>query len=127
MAESGAAESGAARARIDFPTRIGVWWASDTWPMQAAAEVAQEIEELGFGSLFIPEVGLKDCLVESAAFLAATRRLVVGTGIANIHARVPGTMEGGGRTLDCLASRQVRPGPRGEPRPAGAEHAGRNV
>ena len=90
------------RACIDFPSRIGVWWASDTWPMQAAQEVAQEIEALGFGSLFIPEVGLKDCLVESAAFLAATERLVVGTGIANIHARVAGTMEGGGRTLTAL-------------------------
>lgn len=96
------AESDAKRPRIEFPSRIGVWWASDTWPMAAAAEVAQEIEELGYGSLFIPEVGLKDCLVESAAFLAATHRLVVGTGIANIHARVPGTMEGGGRTLTAL-------------------------
>ena len=90
------------RARIDFPSRIGVWWASDTWPMPAAQEVAQEIEALGFGSLFIPEVGLKDCLVESAAFLAATRHLVVGTGIANIHARIAGTMEGGGRTLTAM-------------------------
>jgi len=90
------------RARIDFPSRVGVWWASDTWPMSAAQEVAQEIEALGFGSLFIPEVGLKDCLVESAAFLAATRRLVVGTGIANIHARIAGTMEGGGRTLSAM-------------------------
>lgn len=70
--------------------------------MQAAQEVAGEIEALGYGSLFIPEVGFKDCLVESAAFLAATERLVVGTGIANIHARVAGTMEGGGRTLTAL-------------------------
>lgn len=70
--------------------------------MLAAQEVAHEIEALGFGSLFIPEVGLKDCLVESAAFLAATRRLVVGTGIANIHARIAGTMEGGGRTLTAM-------------------------
>jgi probable F420-dependent oxidoreductase len=70
--------------------------------MPAAQEVAQEIEALGFGSLFIPEVGLKDCLVESAAFLAATRHLVVGTGIANIHARIAGTMEGGGRTLTAM-------------------------
>ncbi|MGI9124386.1 MAG: LLM class flavin-dependent oxidoreductase, partial [Mycobacterium sp.] len=81
-------------ANIDFPSRIGVWWASDTWPMQAAQDVAAAIEEMGYGSLFLPEVGLKDCLVESAAFLAATERLVVGTGIANIHARVAGTMEG---------------------------------
>jgi len=90
------------KARIDFPSRIGVWWASDTWPMQAAQDVAREIESLGYGSLWLPEVGLKDCLVESAAFLAATERLVVGTGIANIHARVAGTMEGAGRTLTAL-------------------------
>ena len=90
------------KARIDFPSRIGVWWASDTWPMQAAQDVAREIESLGYGSLWMPEVGLKDCLVESAAFLAATDRLVVGTGIANIHARVAGTMEGAGRTLTAL-------------------------
>jgi probable F420-dependent oxidoreductase len=70
--------------------------------MSAAQDVAREIEALGFGSLFIPEVGLKDCLVESAAFLAATERLVVGTGIANIHARIAGTTEGGGRTLNAL-------------------------
>ncbi len=92
----------AQRARIDFPSRIGVWWASDTWPMAAAQDVAREIEALGYGSLFLPEVGLKDCMVESAAFLEATDRLVVGTGIANIHARVAGTMEGGGRTLTAL-------------------------
>ena len=90
------------RARIDFPSRIGVWWASDTWPMRAAQEVASEIEALGYGSLFLPEVGLKDCMVESAAFLEATDLLVVGTGIANIHARVAGTMEGGARTLTAL-------------------------
>ena len=60
------------RARIDFPSRIGVWWASDSWSMPAAQEVAREIESLGYGSLFLPEVGLKDCMVESAAFLAAT-------------------------------------------------------
>jgi probable F420-dependent oxidoreductase len=70
--------------------------------MSAAQDVAREIEALGFGSLFIPEVGLKDCMVESAAFLAATERLVVGTGIANIHARIAGTTEGGGRTLTAL-------------------------
>jgi len=90
------------RARIDFPSRIGVWWASEDWPMRAAQEVAQEIEELGFGSLFLPEIGCKDALVESAAFLAATRKLVVGTGIANIHVRLPETAEGGGRTLTAL-------------------------
>jgi probable F420-dependent oxidoreductase len=89
-------------ADIDFPSRIGVWWASDTWPMPAAQEVARDIEAMGYGSLFLPEIGFKDALIESAAFLEATDRLVVGTGIANIHARIPETAEGAGRTLTAL-------------------------
>ncbi len=70
--------------------------------MPAAQDVAREIEELGYGSLFIPEVTGKECLTQSAAFLAATRRLVVGTGIANIHVRVASAAETGGRTLNAL-------------------------
>ncbi|BBY18648.1 LLM class F420-dependent oxidoreductase [Mycolicibacterium litorale] len=50
----------------------------------------------------MPEGGGKDALVESAAFLAATDRLVVGTGIANIHFRIPTPAEGGARTLAAL-------------------------
>jgi len=90
------------RARIDFPSRIGVWWASETWPMPKAQEVAREIEELGYGSLFLPEVVGKECLTQSAAFLAATQRLVVGTGIANIHVRIPQAAETAGRTMNAL-------------------------
>lgn len=90
------------RARTDYPSTIGVWWASDTWAMPAAQEVAREIEALGFGSLFIPEVTGKECLTQSAAFLSATERLVVGTGIANIHARAASAAESGARTLSAL-------------------------
>ncbi|MBJ7340865.1 MAG: LLM class F420-dependent oxidoreductase [Mycolicibacterium sp.] len=92
----------AERPRTDYPATIGVWWASDTWAMPAAQEVAREIEALGYGSLFIPEVTGKECLTQSAAFLAATERLVVGTGIANIHARAASAAESGGRTLSAL-------------------------
>lgn len=94
------------RPEIDFPSNVGVWWASETWAMPDAQEVAREIEALGFGSLFIPEIGFKDALVESAAFLSATERLVVGTGIANIHVRVPSTAEAAGRTLNNLFPRR---------------------
>lgn len=90
------------RARIDFPSRIGVWWASDTWAMPEAQAVARDIEAMGYGSLFLPEVVGKECLTESAAFLAATEKLVVGTGIANIHVRIPSAAETGARTLTAL-------------------------
>jgi probable F420-dependent oxidoreductase len=86
---------------IAFPSRIGVWWASETWSITEAQDVAREIEALGYGSLFIPEVTGKECLTQSAAFLSATDRLVVGTGIANIHIRLPSAAETGGRTLNA--------------------------
>lgn len=87
---------------MDYPATIGVWWASETWAMPDAQEVAREIEALGYGSLFLPEVTGKECLTQSAAFLSATERLVVGTGIANIHARAASAAESGGRTLSAL-------------------------
>lgn len=90
------------RARIDFPSRIGVWWASDTWPMPKAQQVAQNIEVMGYGSLFLPETVAKEALTQSAAYLAATERLVIGTGIANIHVRLPSAAETGARTLTAL-------------------------
>ncbi|KUI28573.1 LLM class F420-dependent oxidoreductase [Mycobacterium sp. IS-1742] len=94
--------SESSRPTIEFPARIGVWWASETWSITDAQDVAREIEALGYGSLFIPEVTGKECLTQSAAFLSATDRLVIGTGIANIHIRLPSAAETGGRTLNAL-------------------------
>lgn len=89
-------------ARIDFPSRIGVWWTSDSWSIRDAQQVARDMEELGYGSLFYGEAYGKETLTQAGAFLAATERLVVGTGIANIHARDPIAAESGGRTLTAL-------------------------
>lgn len=91
---------------VDFPSRVGVWWNSEPWPILQAQSIIREFETLGFGSLFMPEGAHKDALVESAAFLAATERLVVGTGIANIHFRIPTPAEGGARTLSALHPRR---------------------
>src|SRR5689334_9062351 len=86
----------------NFPSRIGVFWNSEPWPIRDAQTIARDIEAMGFGSLWIPEGSGKDSLVESAAFLSATERLVIGTGIANIHARVPTAAESGARMLTAL-------------------------
>jgi len=89
-------------AQIDFPSRIGVWWTSDTWSMPDAQQAARDIEAMGYGSLFYGEAYGKETLTQAGAFLAATERLVVGTGIANIHARDPIAAESGARTLTAL-------------------------
>ena len=91
-----------ARPTIDFPSRIGVWWTSDAWTIGAASQVARDIERMGYGSLFYGEAYGKETLTQAGAFLAATERLVVGTGIANIHARDPIAAESGARTLTAL-------------------------
>jgi probable F420-dependent oxidoreductase len=87
---------------IDFPSKIGVFWNSEPWPIRDAQRMAREIESLGYGSLFMPEGNGKDAMIESAAFLGATERLVVGTGIANIHVRLPTAAESGARMLTAL-------------------------
>lgn len=87
---------------IDFPSKIGVFWNSERWSIRDAQNMAREIEALGYGSLFMPEGNGKDAMIESAAFLAATNRLVVGTGIANIHVRLPTAAESGARMLTAL-------------------------
>jgi probable F420-dependent oxidoreductase len=94
--------STAERPATDYTSRVGVWWSSDVWTMGAACEVARDIERMGFGSLFYGEAYGKESLTQAGAFLAATERLVVGTGIANIHARDPIAAESGARTLTAL-------------------------
>ncbi|GAA4850048.1 LLM class F420-dependent oxidoreductase [Actinomycetospora corticicola] len=91
-----------AQARIDFPSRVGVWWTSDSWRITESAEVARDLEGMGYGSLWYGEAYGKESLTQAGAFLNATERLVVGTGIANIHARDPIAAESGARTLTAL-------------------------
>lgn len=91
-----------AEARIDFPSRVGVWWTSDSWSIADSADVARDLEGMGYGSLFYGEAYGKESLTQAGAFLNATERLVVGTGIANIHARDPIAAESGARTLTAL-------------------------
>jgi probable F420-dependent oxidoreductase len=68
--------------------RVGIWTRSlDRLPMVAAQEQAATFEELGFAALWVPEVIGRDPLVHAALLLAATHQLVVGVGVANIHAR----------------------------------------
>lgn len=80
--------------------RIGLWTASlDAVPASQAQELAAEIEELGFGALWIPEVAGRDVMAHLALLLSATERLIGATGIASIWARDAVTMVGGVRGL----------------------------
>lgn len=80
--------------------RVGLWtFALDQLPHAQAVEVAQEIEAMGWPTVWMPEAVGKDPLVQSGLMLAATERLIMATGIANIYARDAMAMANGQRTL----------------------------
>lgn len=68
---------------------VGVWLgALSGVSATAAREAAAEVESLGYGSLWVADSPVsKEPFVHASLLLAATRHLVVGTGIANVWGR----------------------------------------
>jgi probable F420-dependent oxidoreductase len=84
-------------------TRTGLWTpALEAQPGPRAQEVATELDELGFGSLWLPEAYGREAFTGAQALLAATRRMVVGTGIASIYARGAMAANGAARLVEAL-------------------------
>jgi probable F420-dependent oxidoreductase len=79
--------------------RVGVWHFLDLQPAAGAQAAAREIESLGFGALWIPEALGREAFTHAALLLAATERLVVATGIANVWARDAMAMAAAQKTL----------------------------
>lgn len=80
---------------------IGIW-SSALQRLSAGDEggAAREVEGLGYPTAWIPEgLGGKELFSHAALLLAATERLTVASGIANIYARDPLAMANGARAL----------------------------
>ena len=60
-------------------------------------EAAAEIEEIGVGALWFPEI--QEAFAQGAVILSATSRLIACTSIANIYARDASAAAGGANTL----------------------------
>ena len=68
--------------------RVGIWTgAFDGHPAGRIREAAQQVEELGFPTLWIAEATGRDPFVTAGLLLSATSRLRLATGIANVYAR----------------------------------------
>jgi probable F420-dependent oxidoreductase len=89
--------------------RVGLWtFALDLQPVARAREVAAELEELGFGAIWVPDATGRDPLVHATLLLGATQRIAVGTGVASIYGRNPTTMNGAWKTVsDAFPGRFV--------------------
>ncbi len=81
--------------------RVGVWLGALGWaPAAVEREVAAEVEELGYDALWYSEAhNGKESLSHGALLLAATRQIVVASGIANIWVRDPMAMKAGANAL----------------------------
>jgi probable F420-dependent oxidoreductase len=80
--------------------RVGLWTRQlDLQPAERVRTTVAELEELGWGSLWSWEVFGREALTNAGLLLAATRQMVIGTGIATIWARDPVAMAAAQRTL----------------------------
>lgn len=92
--------TGADDASIPDLGPLGIWsFHLDVQPMARAREAAAELDELGFGSLWVPEAVAREPFANAALLLGATARMTVATGIASLHARSAMTMNAGWHTL----------------------------
>jgi probable F420-dependent oxidoreductase len=80
--------------------RVGVWsFGLELQPAARTQEAAAEVEALGYGALWIPEAMGREAFAHAGLLLAATRRIVIATGIANIWARDAVTMAAAHKAL----------------------------
>ena len=80
--------------------RVGIWtFAFELHPTAQVREAAAIIEDLGYGAIWIPEALGREAFAHSALLLAATKRIPVATGIANIWGRDAMAMAAGQKTL----------------------------
>jgi probable F420-dependent oxidoreductase len=79
---------------------VGIWTRQlEDQPARKAQETARELEELGYGALWFGEALGREVLTNAGLLLAATKRMVIATGIANIYARDAVAMSSGQKTL----------------------------
>jgi probable F420-dependent oxidoreductase len=79
---------------------VGIWTGQlDYQPASRAREAVAELEELGYGAVWVGEAVGREALSNAGLLLSVTRRLVVATGIANIWVRDALAMVAGQYTL----------------------------
>lgn len=81
--------------------RIGAWsFEAERLSASAARDYVRALEGLGIDVLWIPEaLGSKEVFAHAALLLAASERVVIATGIANMWARDATAMANGARAL----------------------------
>jgi probable F420-dependent oxidoreductase len=88
-ATGGSAAMGDGRRAAQRIGRVGAWsFAMQAHRAQEERRAVDRLEELGYGTVWVPEsIGSKDAMAHAAILLSGGERIVVATGIASIWAR----------------------------------------
>lgn len=83
--------------------RVGLWTGSleGLTPGQLP-DVLGELDDQGWGSLWFGEAVGREAFTAAQMYLGATRRMAIGTGIANIYGRDASAAGAAARTLEAL-------------------------
>jgi probable F420-dependent oxidoreductase len=80
--------------------RVGIWARQfEDLSAARAQETAAELEKLRFGAIWFGEAYGREALTHAGLLLAATKKIVIATGIANIYVRDAMAMANGQKTL----------------------------
>ena len=82
--------------------KYGVFCFTDTLDREQCSELAQRVEELGYSTLWYPEVLDYEPFALGAFLLGNSKSLIVGSGIANIYGRDATTAVMGHNSLNRL-------------------------
>jgi probable F420-dependent oxidoreductase len=81
---------------------VGIWTAThESLPPGRSAEVAAELESLGYGAMWVPEAWGREAFTSAGLLLTGTSTMVIATGIANIWARDAVSAANAARTLNA--------------------------
>ncbi len=82
--------------------RIGLWTMNlDSLSPSEAAESVTELDELGYCALWLPEAWGREAVSGASLYLAATRHIVIASGIASIWGRDAVASANAARTLNA--------------------------
>lgn len=80
--------------------KLGLWtFQLDMQPMKEAQKYIAQIDELGFGAVWVPEAVGREPFASTSLLLSASESIVLATGIASLHARSSMTMQAGWKTV----------------------------
>lgn len=87
--------------------RLGVWGVVDGFSAPELASFSRRVEDWGYSALWLPEAVGRDPFATIGYLCAQTSTLVFATGIANIYARDPMTMNAIRKTLAEMAPGRI--------------------